>query len=304
MKIAIVSLSIIYILNQCIPSITSHKCTNIIIITGNVAGQTWKAVVQVRQKVSHKKTFLFLEQLILKHNAHDATLQIKTLPDGIDFFFAQRSHALRFIDFVSSIMSVRSKVSKQLVSADLKNNDYNYKFSYMVEIVPVCKHDLMAIPKTLANNIGTIPSLTVCDRIGTTIQVVDPLSGQTAEFDSIKYWKTPFRPFAVGKQLIECVVIDIQPCGDDVTKKGNAIRQRRMVKVKRRRATHAGLSNRSKKYKMGYVEVAKASDLGVNDERCIVKSHLGNILKIGDSVSKYTQRRIHISMNNILLNDV
>ena len=131
-------------MNQCIPSITSHKCTNIIIITGNVAGQTWKAVVQVRQKVSHKKTFLFLEQLILKHNAHDATLQIKTLPDGIDFFFAQRSHALRFIDFVSSIMSVRSKVSKQLVSADLKNNDYNYKFSYMVEIVPVCKHDLMA----------------------------------------------------------------------------------------------------------------------------------------------------------------
>ena len=174
-------------MNQCIPSITSHKCTNIIIITGNVAGQTWKAVVQVRQKVSHKKTFLFLEQLILKHNAHDATLQIKTLPDGIDFFFAQRSHAIRFIDFVSSIMSVRSKVSKQLVSADLKNNDYNYKFSYMVEIVPVCKHDLMAIPKTLANNIGTIPSLTVCDRIGTTIQVVDPLSGQTAEFDSIKY---------------------------------------------------------------------------------------------------------------------
>ena len=77
-----------------------------------------------------------------------------------------------------------------------------------------------------------------------------------------------------------------------------------MVKVKRRRATHAGLSNRSKKYKMVYVEVAKASDLGVNDERCIVKSHLGNILKIGDSVSKYTQRMIHISMNNILLNDV
>ena len=107
--------------------------------------------MQVRQKVSHKKTFLFLEQLILKHNAHDATLQIKTLPDGIDFYFAQRSHALRFIDFVDSVMSVRSKSSKQLVSADLKNNDYNYKFNYMVEIVPICKHDLMAIPKVLAN---------------------------------------------------------------------------------------------------------------------------------------------------------
>ena len=57
------------------------------------------------------------------------------------------------------------------------------------------------------------------------------------------------------------------------------------MKVKKRRAANAGLSNRSKKNKMVYVEVAKASDLGVNDKRSIVKSHLGNILRIGDSVS-------------------
>lgn len=34
------------------------------------AKNTWKATVQVRQKVTHKRTFLWLEQLILKHNAH------------------------------------------------------------------------------------------------------------------------------------------------------------------------------------------------------------------------------------------
>lgn len=34
------------------------------------AKNTWKASVQVRQKVTHKRTFLFLEQLILKHRAH------------------------------------------------------------------------------------------------------------------------------------------------------------------------------------------------------------------------------------------
>ncbi len=34
------------------------------------AKNTWKASVQVRQKVNHKRTFLFLEQLILKHGAH------------------------------------------------------------------------------------------------------------------------------------------------------------------------------------------------------------------------------------------
>lgn len=38
------------------------------------AKNTWKASVQVRQKVTHKRTFLWLEQLILKHNAHKLVL--------------------------------------------------------------------------------------------------------------------------------------------------------------------------------------------------------------------------------------
>lgn len=37
----------------------------------------WKSVVQVRQKASHKKTMFYLEQAILKHNAHANTLNIK-----------------------------------------------------------------------------------------------------------------------------------------------------------------------------------------------------------------------------------
>lgn len=32
---------------------------------------TWKAVVQVRQKVEHKRSLMYLEQIILKHNAHE-----------------------------------------------------------------------------------------------------------------------------------------------------------------------------------------------------------------------------------------
>ena len=263
------------------------------------AGQTWQAVVQVRQKVSHKKTFLFLEQLILKHNAHDATLSIKPLPDGIDFFFATRSHAVRFIDFVGSVMAVRSKCSKQLVSADLKNNDYNYKFNFMVEIVPVCKYDIMALPKPLAMNCGSIRPLVLCDRIGTTIQVVDPLSGQTGEFDEIKYWKHAFRPFAAGAQLVPCTILDVQPCEE--TGRGNMSNKmnRRIVKVRKRRSADAGLSLRSKKFKMVYVELCRTADLGVvgqDDGRVTVRSHLGHLLKPGDDVLAY-------DMKNLVYND-
>lgn len=34
---------------------------------------TWTAVVQVRQRVDHKKSLMYLEQLILKHRAHDVS---------------------------------------------------------------------------------------------------------------------------------------------------------------------------------------------------------------------------------------
>lgn len=37
---------------------------------------SWHAVVQVRQRVSHKRTFYFLEQLLLKHNAHSDCIRI------------------------------------------------------------------------------------------------------------------------------------------------------------------------------------------------------------------------------------
>ena len=37
----------------------------------------WKSLVQVRQRVPHKRTFLHLEQLILKHGAHTDCLSLE-----------------------------------------------------------------------------------------------------------------------------------------------------------------------------------------------------------------------------------
>ena len=71
------------------------------------AKNTWKAVVQVRQKVSHKRTFLYLEQLILKHNAQKDTISIKEVRDGLDFFYSQRSHALKMVEFLAAVAPVK-----------------------------------------------------------------------------------------------------------------------------------------------------------------------------------------------------
>ncbi len=47
----------------------------------------WKCVVQVRQRAKHKKTFYYLEQLILKLNAHQKTVSIKQTPGLFNMLF-------------------------------------------------------------------------------------------------------------------------------------------------------------------------------------------------------------------------
>ncbi|KAG9093915.1 ribosome-binding protein, partial [Ceratobasidium sp. UAMH 11750] len=70
------------------------------------AKNTWKAMVQVRQKVSHKRTFLYLEQLILKHSAQKDTINVKEAKDGLDFFYTQRSHAIKMVEFLNAVVPI------------------------------------------------------------------------------------------------------------------------------------------------------------------------------------------------------
>ena len=51
----------------------------------------------MRQKVEHKRTFLYLEQLILKHGMEANTIGIKSQPDGLDFYYGSRSHGLKMV---------------------------------------------------------------------------------------------------------------------------------------------------------------------------------------------------------------
>jgi nonsense-mediated mRNA decay protein 3 len=194
---------------------------------------TWRAVVQVRQKVPHKRTFLYLEQLILKHSAHKDTINIKEAKDGLDFFFSQRNHAEKFVDFLTSVAPVRVKKSQELISADVHTSAKSYKFTFSLELIPICKDDLVALPIKLAKSIGNISPLTLCYRVGTSINLLDPNTLQTADISAPTYWRTPFVSLADVQELVEFIVLDIEPVGH-----GNG------------------------KYMLAEATVARASDLG------------------------------------------
>jgi len=79
----------------------------------------WRASIQLRQKVPHKRTFLYLEQLILKNGAHKDTVNIKEAKDGLDFYYAKRNEAERMVEFLQSVAPITSKKSQELISMDI-----------------------------------------------------------------------------------------------------------------------------------------------------------------------------------------
>lgn len=214
----------------------------------------WRACVQVRQKVLHKRTFHFLEQLILKHNAHRETLNIKEAKDGIDFYFAQRNQAEKFVDFLNSVVPVKVKASQELISQDSHTAKKSYKFSFSAELVPVCRDDLVALPIKLAKQCGNISPLVLCHKIGTSVCLMDPQTLQTTEISSPTYWRAPFTSLTDAKELVEFVIMDVEQ------------------------------SNQQKgKWHLAEATVARASDLGVNDKTYFTRTHLGHLLQPGDS---------------------
>jgi nonsense-mediated mRNA decay protein 3 len=103
----------------------NHMCGNCTKVVANPDHRI--SVVQLRQHVSHMRTFLHLEQVIVKHGVANDAVRIKKMSGGIDFFFNKESYAKKFLDFIKGQVPVRVCDSKQLFSHDTKSNDYNYR---------------------------------------------------------------------------------------------------------------------------------------------------------------------------------
>lgn len=218
----------------------------------------WQAVVQVRQKVIHKRTFLYLEQLIIKHSAQDDTVGIKAHPDGLDFYFYHRSHALRFNSFLNHVVPIRTKQADHLISHDANSNVYRYKYTFSVEILPLCKDDIVCLPPKVATHLGGIGPIVLVTKVSSSLSIVDPFTLQTAELSGPMYWKYPFQPLMSFKQGIEFVVLDIEKTKD-----------------------------RKGKWCLADATVARSVDYGCNDSTHFIRTHIGEFLRPGDLALGY-----------------
>ncbi|KAM3283395.1 60S ribosomal export protein NMD3 [Capsicum chacoense] len=222
----------------------------------------WVAAVQLRQHVSHRRTFFYLEQLILKHDAANRAIKIQQLDQGIDFFFGHRSHALKFVDFVSRVVLVRTRNDKQLVSHDHKSNTVSYKYTFSVEISPVCREDLICLPPKVAASLGNIGPLVICTKVSNSIALLDPFTLRHCYLDADQYWRASFKPLLSSRQLVQYVVLDVDVVSEEVSIGGS-------------------------KYVLADIQVARVSDFGKNDTIFSVRTHLGHLLESGDYAFGY-----------------
>eukprot|EP00887_Chlorella_sp_A99_P002026 scaffold18.g2026.t1 len=231
----------------------------------NANPNSWVACVQVRQHVPHKRTFFFLEQLILKHGADENCVNIKEMHEGVDFYFSNRAHAVKFIDFLQSVVPVRYRHDKQLVSHNIHESTYNYKYTFSVEIAPICKDDLVFLPPKVATSYGNIGPLVVCTRVTSAITLTDPLTLRQAVMEAPAYWRHAFSALLTSRQLAEYCVLDCEALQPSVPGSYN----------------HAG------RFALAQAEVAKASDFGSNDRTSLVRTYLGHLLHAGDMALGY-----------------
>ena len=72
------------------------------------------------------------------------------------------------------VCAPRYKTSQELIGHDPHSNTYSYKYSFSVEIVPVCKNDIVCLPPKLSQQLGSFGPLAICHRVTNSVQLVDP----------------------------------------------------------------------------------------------------------------------------------
>jgi len=241
----------------------------------------WKSVVQVRQLVKHKRTFLYVEQVILKHGMFENTLRIGETQHGLDFFYGRPQDSRRLLEFLQHVSPVKYKTSQKLIGHDTNNATYNYKTTFHVELPTVCKDDVVCLSKKMAKKLGNMGQLLIVLRVTATIQLIDPATLQLREVSGSHYWQDPFNSVLESKRLVTFTVMEKEELG------------------KNDRNKKVGEGKVSFKHGLADLWVIRSSELGQHEDYIHCRSHLGRHLEVGDEVLGYDLKTSNINSDNL-----
>ena len=164
---------------------------------------TWASCVQIRQRVPHKKTMLYLEQIILKNKMQKSSLYFEEANDGFDFFFSTRRAGEIFSNWIATVVPSKITYTKKYVSLSTST------FTYLVDVANVAKYDLFLLDKESYKKLGGIGPLLICTRLSSRTIFEDPRTFNHLYLDGNTFFKYKFNKFCNSNQLNEFLVLDV-----------------------------------------------------------------------------------------------
>ncbi|CAM0885015.1 unnamed protein product [Alopecurus aequalis] len=214
----------------------------------------WCAVVQLRLRASHRRTLLHLEQRLATLGAADSAIRVEATANGLDFFFASRSRA------------AGSRCPRRLPRAGAHRDGEAARVAGQQE-------QLVPLPEA-SRSLGGLGPLVLCIKVTNTLALLDASTHCVVHLGMKEYDRWRFEPVLTSRQLVEYVVLDVEPAADDAT------------------AVRLG-------YRSAYVQVARASELGKNDAIVTVRTHLGHLQGPGDRALGYDLRGANANSQDV-----
>ena len=167
-------------------------------------------------------------------------------------------------------------------SVDSHTSVYRHKFSFSVEICPICKDDLICLPQKTAHALGNPGPLVLCVRVSNSITLLDPNTLQTSYLDATQYWRYGFKPILSAARLVEYIVLDIEIAGGGGGAGWGGGGGGDLGNF------HAGsVPHPHTKFVLAEAQVVRVSDFGRNDTMFVTRTHLGHLLRPGDRALGY-----------------
>ncbi|KQK11622.1 hypothetical protein BRADI_2g61273v3 [Brachypodium distachyon] len=215
-------------------------------------GGGWSAV-----RASHRRTLLHLQQRLAALGAAGSATRVvvPSAGGGLDFFFASRSHAASLVSLISSMAPARTDSKSNC------NSHSNTTHAFSVELCPVCRDDLVFLPREASGSLGGLGPLVLCVKVTDVLALLDVSTLRVVHLGMKEYDWYKFEPALTSRQLVEYIVLDVD-------------------------AGEAMVSG----HRAAYAQVARASELGKKDAIFTVRTHLGDLLSPGDRALGYDLR--------------
>ncbi|GMI57190.1 hypothetical protein ScalyP_jg3556 [Parmales sp. scaly parma] len=232
--------------------------------------QTWMGKVQLRQKRTDglKKGLAVVEANIANSSEiRKHIYNLETCRNGFDFYFSTISHATQFVAFLGQITPLRTSVTRKFISTDNHSNTANIKQTFVCDMVPLSKDDLVVCSKAGVGAGKLKGRLGLVTRVSSWIHLVNAapsrVSLESADLTSDNYFKNEknYVIMLSSKRLTKFVVMEIEILDNNISDTSD-----------------------NSSHRLAEVTVVKDSDYNKN---FFTTTHLGNILSHGDEVLGY-----------------